>query len=507
MLSSSENSFMHAEGDNFMQTEITFSCTKCKSQFIDCNTTAYYLPCDDLICESCLKHAKEIDSFLCIECSCCYTKTELEKIRSNKEIIKIIKSKNGQFLIDSPKTQTKCVKYNPICRSHNKSYLTNLYCFFHQKRICQDCLIEHQYTQCKLKIWSEEDSIMLLNEIKIRYARINDVESNLEENLMNLESKIFRDRNSMDIDVFSDFVSLYDKLNKIEENRKCFIYNFLEDENFLKSSLELSIYMTLCEKLKEKTILTNPQCLKFISNNFLIGRDFHSVFHIVNNCHNLIISATNRSNELPMFYVKYHDDFYILENLMNAGSTNLELNTKLKLIQTELRFKKGHNETETILLIDDKTFKYYDIFIFDNLLYVMNNTLTGTNRFKDSIQVLYFNDKIFYFDFLNFIEINSNNYLKISFATEEKISNLYLKLVRFTSTIGEFLIDYMVVDNPFSFHKMLNKCKIRKEFGGYFKHLCIERTLEIRENQLRLILDNIEINAKVESISYFRITI
>ena len=506
MLSSKENSFLFKE-ENFIKNELKFFCSECKTQFLDYSDTPYCLPCADLICGRCLKIAKETESFFCVECSCSYTKAELEKIRSNKEIMKMIKyNKEGKGFNGNNEQDSCTKKSNSICKIHNKSNLPNLYCFYHQKKICQNCLIEHQYPKCKLKIWSEEDSFLLLNEIKMRYTRINDVESNLEEHFMNLESRLFKEDNHMDIDVFTDFVQLYDKLNKIEENRKGLIYNYLEDENFLKSSLELSIYMTMCEKLIEKTILTNPYCLKFITSNFEITKDFHSVFHTVNNCYNLVICVSNRSNDTRVIYIKYNDDFYILENLFGTQAS-VDTQTKLKLIPTELRFRKGVDETETVLIIENKSFKHYDIFIFDNLLHIMNSNSKGLTRFKESTQVLYFNDKYFYFDFLNFIEINQNNYLKITFERDEKISNMYLKLVRFTSSLGEFVVDYMIIDNPFSFHKIINKCKIRREFGGYFKTLQIERNLEIRENQIKILLDNGEINAKVESITYFRITI
>ena len=72
------------------ETEDIYNCKVCGFELIDENVKPFCFPCSDLICERCFIKAKMSDNFTCPECDCNYTKKELEKIKFNKEILKII---------------------------------------------------------------------------------------------------------------------------------------------------------------------------------------------------------------------------------------------------------------------------------------------------------------------------------------------------------------------------------------------------------------------------------
>jgi hypothetical protein len=489
--------------------ELQFVCKSCRYHFINDTLKPFYLPCSDLICENCLNEAKLKEDFNCPECQVHFEGSELNKIQFNKEILSLIKknvpkipSKKFSYLNIS-RFGKEAVSPVSVCPNHSKEHLDNLYCFYHKKKLCSDCLIEHKYSKCNIKKWTDQDSNFLVKELKTKFIKISDHGNTFNDHLTNVEASLSDQKQNLKLDIFHDHLNLVNSYNRITEennfNRRCDVLN---DKSFLFSSIELTTYVTLCKKLQAKTILTNPKCLKFISNNFKIPFEKFFVENTINNFPNLLIHAYNKYNDDAKFFIKYNEDFYLVENLF-------ESDTKLILIDTSLTLGEEHeteNEYEILLNINSTSYKYYDIFIFHNILQLLPQKGAIKEYFTNNvIKTFYFNDKHFVFDFLNIIEVN-NNYLKITFRPEEAeiCNNVYIKITKYSS-LSEFVFDFFILDtHPIYFCKAESKLKIIQE-DGYFKSMVIPKELEVKNGIIRIYADKGPLSGKIESIEYFRL--
>jgi hypothetical protein len=442
------------------------------------------------------------------------------------------------MLLQSPIKNDESIKNLNKCVIHLKDYITTLYCFFHQVKICPDCLIEHQYPNCKIKNWNNSDTLSMLNEVKSKFSKINDIEKIFNENLNNFEHLLTWSTSKAPdcLDVFNNHSQLISDYNKMmDENAKNGIFSFQNDNNFLQSSMNYTIYLNLLEKLKEKKIILTPEWMKFISSNFKVNKDFDLVNSILQFFPNLLIYGYNKSNDNSKLYIKNENNYYNLE----IGKVEKEESycmSDLSKIHTvyglKFSIEKSNDSAEIYLNISEERemikkplekFRYFDFFIFDNIFPLINNLNLDLNSISN-IQILYFNDKYFVFDFLNLIDIvkEHGNTLKITYIKREENENInninkdinannieinkniYIKFTKFTSTISEFIVDYIIMDQPF-FYKKINKVsKIRKD-SVYFKTLSIDNICEISNGNIKLNLGNFSTEeGKLQSLTYFR---
>lgn len=480
-------------------------CITCKYEFNDDKWKPFYLPCADLICEKCLNNLRGVTdeefSFSCPECSTDYKLNELKKIKYNKKAEKLLKKKknscNFSLITTSSNTNSPIKNSSSLCPQHKKEHVKNLYCFYHKKKICTDCLIEHQFSKCSIKNWTVFDSFLLVNELKAKFIKLNDLEKSFEDLLMGIESKLNDSKEVVKLDLFSDHVDLISKYNKIvEENYKNQTYTILNESSYPKTSIELTMFTVLCEKLKLNNIIPHSNCLKFVTNNFKIMYEMNYVQKILKTFPQILIYSYVNYNENPQFFLKMQNQFYIIENL--------QINeTKIKPIETDMQISEN-NEGQIVLSINGSTFQFYDILIFDNLFQILvrdNNLLALPNN--SPIKVLYFNDRFFVFDFLNFIDIDQN-YLKITFKAEERSYNMYIKILKYYS-LNEFVVDNIIIDTvPLFYQKVSSRAKIKLE-STHFKILKIEKDLEINNGAVKVELEKGELTGKIETISYFRL--
>lgn len=477
-------------------------CTICEYIFDGEAIKPFYLPCSHLICEFCLEEAKAADSMDCCECYTHFSKLELDKLKFNKNILRLVQCCNSQT--PNPKLTS-----STTCRAHNKLHIKNIYCFYHKIRICQDCMIEHQFSLCNIKSWSSDDSHSLVNALKFKYSKISDIAKDFNECLNLVE------RNIEEKDPFYDHLTLTEKFNKVVGSGNGIgDFKFLKNEAFLQSSMSFSTYLSLMAKMKEQKLITNENCLKFFSNNFKIGKDYFQVNYILKQFPNVVIHCYNKYNEDnrdSSIYIKKGEEIFIFEpsDQTNNDNTikdyiNIDKTQKLKLVKSSIKLEK--EQKDIILTIEDKRFKYFEILLFDNIVQLLNESSTDLSSLYSipNIEILYFNNKYFVFDFLNLIDINQN-ILKIGFLCENKIRNLYIKLRNFSSTISEFIIDDIIIDHQFHYNKIQSQqLKIRKE-GTFSKYLEIENFVEVSNGHIKVFLDKTEtVQGKVDSILYLR---
>jgi hypothetical protein len=481
--------------------DIEIKCYSCSFHFNSDKFSSlrpFFLPCSDLICEVCMDFAKKEETFDCPKCKMNYTRSELHKVKFNSEFSNILRKNscpNKKINIDILNKENDM---NPflICEIHKKEIIKNLFCFYHKIKICSDCLIEHQYSKCIIKKFTLSDSQFLINRIKSEFVKVFDMKKNFSDSLTIIESKLLKDNT---FNIFQDHTEILKSFNKLINNfNHKQAFNFLDDKSYLSSSLELKDYFNLCEKLKNKTIITNSKCLKFLTNNFKISSDFIFFEKAIISFQNILIHAYNKYKEDSIFYVKYHGDLYRIENLENED-------TKLVLIENSLELMKikEKGEKEVYLKINGSQFIFFDIFVYDNLFQIIDSDFDSERNFT---KILYYNEKYFIFDFLNLFEINNNNYLKIGFRFDEKdvVNNLYMKIVKYISH-NEYFVDYYVVDtNPMHFCKVEKKAKLIID-GNFFKSFFIDKELEISNGKIKIYYDSGIYSGDVQSITYFKL--
>jgi hypothetical protein len=483
------------------EEEIEIKCHSCSFYFDSDKFSSlrpYFLPCSDLICEVCLDFAKKEDSYDCPKCKMNYTRSELHKVKFNTEFSSILRKNscpNKKTNMDILSKKKEINSFH-ICDTHKKEIIKNLFCFYHKIKICSDCLLEHQYSKCIIKKFTISDTQFLINKLKTQFVNIFDLKKNFSDSLNIIESKLLNEETFNIFHDHSEILKCFNILNYKLSHKH--IFNFLEDKTYLCSSLELKDYFNLTEKLKNKTIITNFKCLKFLTNNFKISSDFTFFEKTIKSFQNIIIHAYNKYKEDSNFYVKYHGDLYRIDNIDKED-------TKLVLIENNFEFLKikQKEEKEINLKINESQFIFFDVFIYDNLFQIVDSDFDSQHNFT---KILYSNDKYFIFDFLNLFEINNNNYLKITFRFDEKevVNNLYMKIVKYLSQ-NEYLVDYYVVDtNPMHFCKLEKKARLIIE-GNFLKSFFIDKELEISNGKINIFYDSGLYSGKVESITYFKL--
>lgn len=449
------------------------------------------LPCNDVICDKCLTILKTKETFECPICKYTCTNEELQKIAHEFKFFP--KTKKNTLSRKTTKRENMTTNTR-LCKEHMIPYFEDIYCFFHNKKLCKDCLIEHQYTKCNLKRFTGEDSEELLNMLKTNFIKMNDIGNSFNESLKRIENY----ENLAEVNLFDDYLSLVTKYNKILELNsqisKCNIFN---NKNYLSSSMEMKNFNKICQILKNKTLISDTNCVHFLSNNFKFPFQKNYVEKMISDFPNVLIYAYNKNLEEIKYFLKFNGDVYSIEKEDN----------KLILLQNE-QFKFQSHSEESLLIVNQVSYRFFDIFIFNDALILFNKESEKNKK------MFYFNDKHFVFDFLNIIDVN-NNYLKINFRKEvdadsaEKVeSSTVIVKVNKLNYYSDFLIDFVLAyDNKnVYFSKKEQRMRIIQE-DNYFKSLIIPGELEVKNGIVKVNSNNGFVLGKVESIEYFRLII
>jgi len=457
--------------------DFEFICVICHCKN-DKNSTPCTLPCNDVLCESCLSILKTKDFFECPTCRYISTNEEIAKI--TPEICNFFGTKMNTL----SRKSTKWESPRRICEEHMKPYFDDFYCFFHKKKLCTDCLIEHQYTKCNFKKFTNKDSEELLTMLKTNFIKMNDIGNSFNESLKRLETLT-------DANLFDDYLTLVKKYNKLlETNSQISKCNLFNNKNYLESSIEMTNFNKICQTLKNKTLISDSNCIRFLTNNFKFPFQIGYLERMVKEFPNVLIYAYNKNFEEIKYFLKFNGDIYSIEKEEN----------KLILLNDEFKFKAYEDESE--LVVNEVSYKFFDIFIFHDALILLNKESEKNKK------MFYFNDKHFVFDFLNIIEVN-NNYLKINFRIDmDAETNTVIVKVNKLSFYSDFQIDFVLTDDNKNvyFSRKEQKMRIIQE-DNYFKSLIIPGELEVKNGIVKVNTDNGFVHGKVETIEYFRLII
>jgi hypothetical protein len=345
-----------------------------------------------------------------------------------------------------------------ICPIHNYNYLSNVYCFFHRIRLCSLCLNCHLSLQCNIRRWNDDDTNILKNQIMMKLVKITDETKNL-----------INDLNDGIYDIFSFHEEINNKYN---------IVNNLEFNMFIETELSCSAmsyneFIYLAKILFSHNIISNYKDLKYLENNYIKKLSIHELKYILNNYSEILIRGEKGKNN-SKYYVRTIK-FKQNNNLVFFDNVYLYVDTK-----DEIPYLK----------INDEIVYIFEIFLINNIFSVIQDK---------NFDVLYYNDKYFVFDFVNFIEI-FDNFLRIEIICNEKNINIYIKI---NKKNNDFWSDYILIDNPFHFIKTETIVKYKKEI--YLKGLSISEILIIYNGIATIRFDDCKLKGKIESILYFRI--